>query len=202
MPNPLYTRNARGLPVDLHTRGGKPVITGYAAVFYNPADPGTEYRMFEDMVERIMPGAFDKTLREGDVRALFNHRDDNILGRVRAGTLRVWTDQRGLKYEIDPPDTTAGRDVVESIRRGDVTGSSFMFRPVSNTYRDVDGLYIVERNAVELYDVGPVTFPAYTATDTGVRAEVNEWIKSRSGISHAAVKARARAVEVMLAMAN
>jgi len=59
----------------------------------------------------------------------------------------------------DPPDTSAGRDVMESIRRGDVTGSSFMFKPVVNTYREVDKLYIVERNEVMLFDVGPVNLP-------------------------------------------
>lgn len=204
-----YTR--AGLPVGLESRAdGKSVITGYAAVFYDPADPGTEYRMYSDMVERIMPGAFDKALREDDVRGLFNHDDSLILGRVKAGTMRLSVDRKGLKYEIDPPDTQCGRDVMESLRRGDVTGSSFMFRPVSNTYRDVDGLYIIERNEVKLFDVGPVAFPAYESTEAGVRTvadqeavrrEVEEWVKSRRSVG-AAASARARAAVVSTIMAD
>jgi len=202
-----YTRS--GFSVTLESRAdGKPVIAGYAAVFYNASDPGTEYRMYSDMVERIMPGAFDKALRENDVRGLFNHDDSQILGRVKSGTMRLSVDRKGLKYEIDPPDTQCARDVMESIRRGDVTGSSFMFKPVSNTYRDVDGLYIVERNEVKLFDVGPVAFPAYESTETGVRSvadqeavrrEVMEWANARRRLTIPAIKARARAVAVTLA---
>ncbi|HEY1188547.1 MAG TPA: HK97 family phage prohead protease [Gemmata sp.] len=203
-----YTRS--GLPVGVESRAdGKKVITGYAAVFYDPNDPGTEYRMYSDMVERIMPGAFDKAIRENDVRGLFNHEDCNILGRTKSGTMRLSVDKRGLKYEIDPPDTQCARDLMQSIDRGDVSGSSFMFRPIANTYRDVEGLYIVERNEVELFDVGPVCFPAYESTDTSVRSaadgeavrrEVESWLKTKRSVSTSAVKARAQAVAV--AMAN
>jgi uncharacterized protein len=201
-----YTRS--GLPVGVESRAdGKKVITGYAAVFYDPNDPGTEYRMWSDMVERIMPGAFDKAIREDDVRGLFNHEDCNILGRTKSGTMRLSVDKRGLKYEIDPPDTQCARDLMQSIDRGDVSGSSFMFKPVANTYRDVEGLYIIERDEVKLYDVGPVCFPAYESTDTSVRSaedgesvrrEVDSWLKSRSGWTIPAIKARAQVVTVAL----
>ena len=61
-----------------------PVITGYGAVFYDPNDPGTEFRIWDDMVERIMPGAFDRAIREDDVRSFFNHDENIILGRNRS----------------------------------------------------------------------------------------------------------------------
>lgn len=205
--NRRYTRH--GLPVGVQSRAdGKPVITGYAAVFYDPNDPGTEYRLYDDLVERIMPGAFDRALREDDVRGLFNHDDNQILGRVKSGTMRLSVDRKGLKYEIDPPDTQCARDVMESLRRGDITGSSFMFRPKANTYRDADGTYIIERNEVYLFDCGPVAFPAYESTEAGVRSvadaeavrrEVEKWAKERRGRTIPAIKARAQAVAVELA---
>lgn len=202
-----YTRS--GLPVGVVERAdGKKVISGYAAVFYDPSDPGTEYRMWSDMVERIMPGAFDDALREDDVRGLFNHEDNNILGRTKSGTMRLSVDKRGLKYEIDPPDTQCARDLMQSLARGDVDGSSFLFRPVENTYRDVDDLWIIERRKVKLFDVGPVCFPAYAATEANVRSaadaeavrrEVDEWRRSKRPEARAAIQARARAVSVILA---
>jgi phage head maturation protease len=94
---------------------------------------------------------------------------------------------------------------MESIRRGDVTGSSFMFWPRGNTYRDDDRKYIVERNDVQLLDCGPVTLPAYKSTDASMRSareaiirEIEEAKKLRGG-SITAIKARAQAVAVMLA---
>ncbi|QJW94707.1 HK97 family phage prohead protease [Frigoriglobus tundricola] len=209
IPGRRYTRH--GLPVGVATRAdGKPTITGYAAVFYDENDPGTEYQMYTDMYERIMPGAFDRALREDDVRGTFNHDDSIVLGRTKSGTMRLSVDRKGLKYEIDPPDTQAARDLMESIRRGDVSGSSFMFVPDENTYRSVGDKWIVERNSVRLFDVGPVTFPAYDSTDSAcrsapkgdaeaVRREIEAW-KQRRGWSIPAIKARAQAVAVTLAL--
>lgn len=206
-PARRYTRGA--LPAGVQSRSdGKPVIVGYAAVFYDPADPGTEYQMYDDLVERFMPGAFDRALREDDVRGLVNHNDNLLLGRTSAGTMRLSVDRKGLKYEIDPPDTQYARDVMESIKRGDITGSSFLFKPMSNTYRDVEGVYIIERNDVKLYEVGPQPFPAYESTEAGVRGvadaeavrrEVEAWAKSKRVTSTTAYKARAALVGVALA---
>lgn len=202
-----YTRS--GLPVGVQSRAdGKKVISGYAAVFYDPNDPGTEYRIWSDTVERIMPGAFDRALREDDVRGLFNHEENNILGRTKSGTMRLSVDKRGLKYEIDPPDTQCARDLMQSLERGDIDGSSFLFRPVENTYRDVDDLWIIERTEVKLFDVGPVCFPCYEASSASVRSmadaeavrrEVEEYRKRKRSWSIPAIKARAQAVAVMMA---
>lgn len=169
-------------------------IAGYAAVYYDPNDLGTEYRLWSDVVERIRPGAFDRAVREDDVRGLFNHDENQILGRTKAGTMKLSLDARGLRYDIDTPDTQVGRDTVESLRRGDVDGSSFMFVPMKVTWeeqRKADGSTLTIRwiDEVLLYDCGPVTFPAYTATEAGirtaggeqsVRAELDHW-KSQTG---------------------
>jgi HK97 family phage prohead protease len=168
-----YTRPAQRVAVETR-EGGKRAIVGYAAVFYDASDPGTEYRLWDDVVERIMPGAFDRAAREDDVRGLFNHNDSLMLGRTTAGTMRLSVDRRGLRYEIDPPDTTSARDLLQLLDRGDVTGSSFAFLPNDTSYREVDGVYVIERNTVTLYDVGPVSFPAYTATEAAARSVTAE----------------------------
>lgn len=179
-----YTRLAAARP-RLERRGDKPdappVIVGYAAVFYRADDPGTEYRLYEDAYERIMPGAFDAAIRDGDlVRGMTNHDDNWLLGRSDQGTVRLSVDRVGLRYEIDPPDTQAGRDTVALLDRGDLDGSSFSFliyggkrgRTVwVEETRDGRQISIREIHEVELVDVGPVTFPAYLSTSAGVRSD-------------------------------
>lgn len=147
---------------------GGPKIVGYGAVFYNPADPGTEYVMGGGIAERIMPGAFKSALNAGaDVRSLFNHDPNFPLGRTTAGTLRLSVDSRGLKYEVTPPASRA--DVIEALRRGDVSGSSFMFVPLSQNWIDgPNGTLVREIFDLELWEVGPVVFPAYASADSGL----------------------------------
>lgn len=155
----------------------KPVLIGYAAVFYRADDSGTEFEMWPGAVERIMPGAFDSALsRADDVRALFNHDTDHVLGRTSAGTLRLSVDSVGLRYEIDLPDSQFARDLAESIERGDISGSSFSFRDLKRTWIDdaKTPLEIREVHDVELFDVGPVTFPAYDAASVTVAQRSRE----------------------------
>lgn len=170
--------------LEIREDGQPPRIEGYGAVYFRAGDPGTEYRLWADTYERIMPGAFDEAVK-ADVRSLFNHDPNIILGRNRgnAATLRLTPDTTGLRYSVEPPQTALIRDqVLEPIRRGDVSGSSFMFRPTKVTWveEDRDGrtVDIRELHAVELFEVGPVTFPAYEATSTGVRSEERSAIES------------------------
>lgn len=150
---------------------GQAKIAGYAAVFYDQADPGTEYPLWEDLVERIMPGAFDRALRDkDDCRALFNHDRNCLLGRLSAGTLELRADRKGLWYEIMPLETSLAADVIANIHAGNLTGSSFNFLPIDVTWVEDGQRVIREVNSVQLFDVGPVTFPAYAATTTGMRA--------------------------------
>lgn len=145
-----------------------PSIEGYAAVFWND-QPTTQYMLYDDLAERIMPGCFDRAIREDDVRALFNHDPNQLLGRTAAGTLRLSVDRTGLAYSIDPPDTDVGQNVTRLLARGDLSGSSFSFIPTETVYREQDDLLIREIHQVRLFDAGPVTYPAYEATTSGLR---------------------------------
>ena len=158
----------------------EPKIGGYAAVFYRADDAGTEYRLWEDAVERIMPGAFDRAIREDNVVALFNHDSSSVLGRSNAGagTLTLSVDDVGLRYEITPSDSTLYRELSSMIKRGDIAGSSFQFQiEAENWVRNKDGSEIREIRGVKLYDVGPVTFPAYAATTTQARSRRDEYFE-------------------------
>lgn len=159
---------------------GKKILAGYASVYYNSAKRGdTEYKLWQDMLERISSTAFQRALKEKhDVRALFNHKSDSILGRVSANTLRLSSDNKGLKYEIDLPDTQLGKDVAISVQRGDISGSSFAFNVRGRTIEEIDGVTIRTITDVDLIDVGPVTFPAYTGTTVGMRCHDIESIKT------------------------
>ena len=149
---------------------GKQTVKGYAAVFYD-GTPGTEYELWPGLVERIAPGAFDDVL-SADVRALFNHDVNFVLGRTSAGTARVFVDSHGLGFEITPPASRA--DVIEALERGDVTGSSFTFDVYSEGGKlsyEVEGDHEVRtiEKVARLLDVGPVTFPAYEGTEAYAR---------------------------------
>lgn len=140
-------------------------ITGYAAVFNERSlDLG-------GFTEVVLPGTFAESLKRGDdVRGLVGHDARLIIGRRSAKTLRVEEDERGLRYEIDLPDTAAGRDLLASVKRGDIDGSSFGFRTIKDDWKRLDdGLYVRELHQVDLFDVGPATFPAYTGTSAEAR---------------------------------
>lgn len=156
---------------------GPSIVAGYGAVFYNADDPGTEYWLWDDVVERILPGAFDRALQEADdVRSFFNHDANLILGRLSAGTLDLSVDGTGLRYVVEPPDTAAARHVLESVARGDTSGSSFMFEPMETAWREVelDGrpIYVREIVSVRLHEVGPVVFPAYESATSETRSSI------------------------------
>ncbi len=174
-------------PVSIETRDDTPAkIVGRAAVFYD-GTPDTEYTLYEAvmdgervlspaLIERINPRAFNKALNDRqDVRALFNHDPNLLLGRTSSRTLTLTKSLRGLDYEIEPGNTTIAKDVQEHIRRGDVTGSSFGFsvREQKFTFDDVRGADIREILSVDLVDVSPVTNPAYKATSTAIRSDAD-----------------------------
>jgi HK97 family phage prohead protease len=178
----------RGMPMHRSARNnawledradGSKRIVGYAAVFYNPTDEGTQYQLWQDAsgraVERIMPTAFDRAMKDlDDCRALVNHNPGRLLGRIDAGSLRLTVDRRGLRYEISPPSTVSADEVLESIRRLDLTGSSFTFTVDRDGQRWVEqgDLVVREVHSVSgLFDVGPVTYPAYQSTTASIRSD-------------------------------
>lgn len=171
--------------------GGETIqrIGGYAAVFKMRSDP-----IYGSFVEEIAAGAFDKVLGQ-DVRGLFNHDPNYLLGRTLSGTLRLSVDARGLAYEIDPPDTQTVRDLVLTpLARGDMSGSSFTFRVADGgqTWREEDGVIVrTIYEIAELRDVGPVAFPAYPDA-TAAQRSLDAWKQSRDeGLPARAMNERA-----------
>lgn len=149
-----------------------PAIEGYAAVYFDPWDAGSEYRLFEGAVERITRGAFDKTIKTSDVRSCYNHDESQLLGRSKAGTLELWTDDKGLRYRVKPTDTTTYRDVVAHMRAGNIDGSSFMFAVPKGgeEWRSEGGVDVRYLRQVDLFECGPVSWPAYTSATSGIRS--------------------------------
>ena len=168
--NPMkYERRTAQQTVELREEGDSLTAVGYAAVFNSTS------QNLGGFVERVAPNAFKKTIQEADVRALFNHEADALLGRSSNGTLRMMEDEHGLRYEIDLPNTTLGRDVAELLRRGDLTGSSFGFRTISDSWTQTeDGYPLRTLNELAIRDVGPVTFPAYEASEASLRSLAEE----------------------------
>lgn len=153
------------------TDNDAPVLDGYAALFDSWTQIGSRAWGFE---ESIAPGAFADSLKSEDIRALFNHDSNQVLGRSSAKTATFSEDATGLRAIIRPPDTAVGRDVVALIRRGDVTGMSFTFRVRNEEWTDPDeddALSWPRRRLldVQLFEAGPVTFPAYEETSISAR---------------------------------
>lgn len=163
------------LPIELRAddgnEGGLPSIRGHAAVFNQRSED------LGGWFEVILPGAFDESLARGDdVRALVDHDPSKILGREKANTLSLDVDEKGLQVKIDPPNTTVARDIIENIRTGNVDSMSFAFTVDEDGQRLVfpdDGTIVREVfNVSRLFDVSPVSYPAYVDTDVAVRSMI------------------------------
>ena len=167
-------REVRVFGVTLRAEGDEGAakrLVGHAAVFNVLSEKLFDFR------EKIAPGAFAESIAADDIRALWNHNTDMVLGRNRAkpaATLSLTEDAAGLAIEIDPPDTQAGRDARVSIARGDVSQMSFAFRTIKDQWEEVEGQdvpLIRTLLKVKLFEVSPCTFPAYPGTDIGAREE-------------------------------
>src|SRR5690606_17145769 len=158
------------IPVEARAEsdGNERRLTGYAALY------NTETRIASLFREVIEVGAFRSALSRGDdVRALFNHDAGVVLGRTRSGTLTLSEDERGLRYDVLLPDTQQARDLWTLVQRGDVTQSSFACTGEADGWRDQDAeLPLRVVNDVRLYDVSPVTYPAYAETSVSARSTV------------------------------
>jgi HK97 family phage prohead protease len=169
-----------------------PMIVGHAAVF-------DQWTVLYDSPywtwrEIVRPGAYKNAIAEKqDVRSLFNHDANYVLGRTTSGTLRISEDAAGLYTETDPPDTQIARDLVVSIQRGDVTGMSIAFCVRSGSElvtTETDGKRVIEDSGqrvtiwregdkmieereildADLFDISPVTYPAFPQTDVSIRS--------------------------------
>lgn len=148
--------------IRLTGKEGSRKIHGYAAVFDVWADIGGWFR------ESVRKGAFAKTIKENDVRALLNHDPNYVLARNKSGTLKLREDSKGLQVEIDPVQATWANDLLVSMERGDVNQMSFGFT-VNKQQIDYERDERVLED-VTLFDVSVVTYPAYPTTSAEVRS--------------------------------
>jgi len=153
------------------------VIAGYAAKFNALSEELWGFR------EQIAPGAFDDVLAD-DVRALFNHDPNFVLGRTTSKTLAISVDQTGLRNEIMPPDTQWARDLMTSMKRGDITQQSFAFTVKNDSWEWNKETDLVTRTILKLerlYDVSIVTYPAYPQTTAQVIQRAKELRAQHAG---------------------
>lgn len=146
---------------------GRPILRGHAAVFDKLSVPLWGFR------EKIKRGAFRESIGQDDIRALVEHQGGlSMLGRNTSSppTLRLKEDKVGLSVEIEAPDTSAGRDVLELVKRGDLSQMSFGFETRDDSWETVDGEEIRTLKRVRLFDVSIVTFPAYEDSDVALRS--------------------------------
>ncbi len=184
-------RLACGLGLETRKASAPPTLRGYAAVFDAETDIAGMWR------ERIARGAFADAISKAsaDVHALFNHDPNLVLGRMKAGTLRIVEDDKGLTVEIDPPDTQDARDLIAKIERGDIDQMSFAFtmRGGRQTWDDSrkPPVRTIEKVG-DLYDVSVVTRGAYPTTEVGVRSlgEYRDAQRRQHNFSAAALRVR------------
>lgn len=146
---------------------GTKKIVGYAAKFDKMS------QNLGGFVEKIDKRFFDRALKTADVRGLKNHSEHHVLGRTKSGTMELHVDDIGLRYEIKVPETQVGRDTVTEIERGDMDGSSFSFTVEDEGDHwdsSVNPPIRTLMSCRDLFDVGPVTYPAYLDTEVSCRS--------------------------------
>lgn len=162
----VRTFDVQGL--ELRMEGDKMQVAGYGAVF------NSESNDLGGFVEYISPNAFDGRL-EDDVRFLVNH-DGLPLARTTNGTLRLSVDDKGLRYEADLANTSLSRDLVELLKDGTVSQSSFAFTVEDDSWESRDGVNVRTINKVSrLYDVSSVTYPAYNEAGSYALRSMEQW---------------------------
>lgn len=177
--------------------GGTPAIRGYAVVYNRLSVDLGGFR------ERILPGAFDAMLgkQKGrrDLVSYYNHDPNLLLGRESSGTLEVFSDAKGVGYVVTPPASRA--DVLELIQRRDIRGSSFAFSVGvgGESFTTEGGKAIREVREADLYEMGPVVNPAYSATTAAVALRSYEaWLAEQEPKA----EQRSVAVPAMLGVAG
>lgn len=146
-------------------------VEGYALLFNTDSRP----MWGGDLIERIAPTALDGVLEKSDVLCLMNHDERRgVLARYRMGegSLKLEIDEKGLRYSFDAPNSALGDELIESLKRGDISESSFAFTVEDDNWeRKEDGSYIRTILKLErLYDVSPVYYPAYEDTNVALRS--------------------------------
>ena len=145
------------------TEDGRDLVVGHASVYDSRSN---NLGGFYEFIER---GAFtEELIANSDVRALINHDPNLILARNTSGTLNLTADERGLKYEFEMPETSYGKDLAISMKRGDISQSSFAFTVAEDEWStDAEGNNIrTIKKIAELFDISSVTYPAYSHAES------------------------------------
>ena len=144
----------------------KRTVEGYAILFNTPSDG----LYFEEVIER---GALDGVLEKSDVFALLNHSQSRGRSNNGSGSLSLNVDEKGLKYRFEAPKTALGDELLENIRRGEISASSFCFDVEKDTWeKKNDGTWKRTVSKIgNLYDVSPVYNAAYSKTSVYMRGK-------------------------------
>lgn len=176
----IERREVPGLEVRADNEAGTVVIAGRGVPYGEWSEDLGGFR------EQFAVGALRATLADDDIRALFNHDSNLVLGRKSNGTLRLREDGAGVHYEVDVnPEDTEAMSAVARIRRGDITGNSFGFyieRGEDQEWEERDGMLWRTVRRARLRELGPQTFPAYPQSDVSVRSlleDARKWLESR-----------------------
>jgi len=170
-------------------------LTGYAAKFNTRSE-----LIYGQFYEEIAPGAFKDSLQDGaDVRFTLNHDKNFVLGRNKSGTLDLREDNTGLKFEVWPPESQWARDLLTSVKRGDINQCSFLFRTIEDDWREdtKSGLLVRTLVKVALRDVSLVTYPAYEDTLAEVRSEYESALERFKAERIQPSEARARELDLL-----
>jgi len=157
-------KELRSYPVELRASKEDEKLVGHSAVFEQLSEDLGGFR------EKIRAGAFAESIGQDDIRALFNHDSNFVLGRNKNKTLELEEDDTGLKVSIQPPDTQWARDLMFSVARGDINQMSFAFETLIDEWDESGVIPIRTLVRAKLYDVSVVTYPAYPQTSVGVRS--------------------------------
>ncbi|MBJ8027755.1 HK97 family phage prohead protease [Bacillus cereus group sp. N21] len=158
---------------------GSRTIFGYAVKWEMKSHTMGYWRRFKEQFKR---GAFTDSLTADDQLALWSHDTSQILGRTKNGTLRLFEDNIGLRFELDLPNTTLGNDAFETIKRGDVDGVSFGFQMAKEEWDESDPDNIVRSvTKAKLVEISPVAFPAYPDSQVSARSHdpYKEYVEER-----------------------
>lgn len=164
-------REIRGVQMRASVNEESRKVEGYALVFDKESN-----LIYGDFVEKIARSALDGVLEKSDVLCLMNHdQRRGVLARYKGesmGSLSLTIDETGLKYSFDAPKTALGDELIESLKRGDISESSFAFSVEKDTWeKRQDGTYV--RTILQfgkIYDVSPVYYPAYEDTNVALRS--------------------------------
>ena len=155
-------------PVELRRSAATGTLTAAGYAYRFASTSGLLKGPRGEFYEQVKPGAAKASLTERKVLALYNHDTNHLLGRQESGTLRIREDSTGLFYEVDLPDTTAGRDVAELLQRRDLTGSSFGFIALKDNYTGYRGKQLRTVQLMDLIEVSLVARPAYADANVGL----------------------------------